>query len=149
MLLRLLSTTLLALTCASAMAADPVSGDLQIDTPWARALPPNAPAGAAYFVLRNQGESADRLLGASSPIAEKTELHTHIHMGEVLKMQQVESVAIAAGETVRFAPGGNHVMFFGLKQPLVAGAEFPLSLQFEGAGTLDVQVQVLQQAPAE
>jgi periplasmic copper chaperone A len=149
MLMRLLSTTLLALTCTATMAAEPASGGLQIENPWARALPPNAPAGAAYFVIRNGGESADRLLGASSAIAEKTELHTHVHSGEVMKMQQIDSAAIAAGETLRFAPGGNHVMFFGLKQPLVAGNQFALTLEFETAGKLDVEVQVLEQAPVE
>lgn len=149
MLKRLLASSLLALSCSAALAAHEYSaGDLHIEHPWARELPPNAPVGAAYFVIHNKSVEADRLISAQSPIADKAELHTHVHVGEVMKMQRIESVALPAGGEARFAPGGNHVMLFGLKQPLVAGEEFPLTLQFEKAGTLEVQVKVENQAPA-
>jgi copper(I)-binding protein len=88
------------------------------------------------------------LVSANSPIAAKAELHTHVMLGEVMKMQQVESVAIPAGGDVKFAPGGNHVMLFGLKKPLVAGEYFPLTLVFEKSGAVDVEVKVEQDAPA-
>lgn len=141
-------TALLTAFCTLAMAHDFSVGALRIDHPWSRALPPNAPAGAAYFVIHNNGTDTDSLVSASSPIAEKAELHTHVMLGEVMKMQQVDSVAVPAGGEATFAPGGNHVMLFGLKKPLVAGESFPLTLVFQNAGAVDVEVKIEQDAPA-
>lgn len=146
--MRTLTALLLTAFCTVAMAHDFKVGALKIDHPWSRALPPNAPAGAAYFVIHSQSTDKDALVSANSPIAEKTELHTHVMLGEVMKMQQIDSVAIPAGGEAVFAPGGNHVMLFGLKKPLVAGESFPLTLVFEKAGAVDVQVKVEQDAPA-
>lgn len=145
--MRFLTAFLLTAFCTLAMAHDFKVGALQIDHPWSRELPPNAPAGAAYFVIHSQSADADALLSVSSPIAEKAELHTHVMLGEVMKMQQIDSVAVPAGGQAVFAPGGNHVMLFGLKKPLVAGESFPLTLVFEKAGAVDVQVNVEQDAP--
>lgn len=146
--MRILISILLSVFCTLALAHDFTVGSLRIDHPWSRALPPNAPAGAAYFVVQNSGTAADTLVSASSPVAEKAELHTHVMLGEVMKMQQVESVAIPAGGNATFAPGGNHVMLFGLKKPLVAGESFALTLVFQNAGAVDVEVKIEQDAPA-
>ncbi|SEJ58382.1 hypothetical protein SAMN05216201_11194 [Pseudomonas linyingensis] len=117
-------------------------GELTIDHPWSRELPPNAPAGAAYFTLHNQGAEADRLIAASSPRAQKSELHTHLQQDGMMKMVQIPGVDIPTHGEVVFQPGGNHVMLFGLSQPLKAGEQFPLTLEFEKAGKVDVQVKV-------
>lgn len=146
-MMRILMATLLTSFCTLAMAHDFIVGALQIDHPWSRALPPNAPVGAAYMVVLNSSAEPDALVSASTPIASKAELHTHVMSGEVMKMQQVESVTIPAGGEARFAPGGNHVMLFGLKKPLVAGESFPLTLVFEKAGAVDVEVNIQQDAP--
>lgn len=142
MLIRLFASSLLAFACSSSFAHDYSIGELKIDHPWSRALPPNAAAGAAYFVLHNQGKTADRLLGAQTPRATKTEIHTMLQLGEVMKMQQLDSVGIPAGGEAKFAPGGTHLMLFGLQKPLVAGERFPLTLQFEKAGKVDVEVKI-------
>lgn len=142
MLARIAFSSLLALSCSTSFAADYQVGDLTISDPWSRALPPNAPAGAAYFKITNHGQGQDKLIAADSDIAGKTELHTHIHVGEVMRMQKIDAVEIpAAGEAV-FAPGGNHVMLIGLKQPLEKGLTFPLTLEFEKAGKVQVEVEV-------
>jgi copper(I)-binding protein len=146
--MRILIASLLAVFCSFCMAHEFTIAELHIDHPWSRALPPNAPAGAAYFVISNKGAAPDTLVSASSPIADKAELHTHVMLGEVMSMQKVDSVGIAEGGEAVFAPGGNHVMLFGLKQPLVAGESFPLTLVFEKAGAVEVQVKVEQDAPA-
>ena len=115
---------------------------------WSRAMPPSAPTGAVYFVLTNPGTAADKLIGVQTPRAEKAELHTHVHKGEVMSMEQIESVELAAGAEVTFEPGGNHVMLFKLNEPLVAGQHFPITLIFEKAGEVTVDVGILEQAPA-
>ena len=146
--MRILIVTLLSAFCTFATAQDFTVGTLRIDNSWSRALPPNAPAGAAYFVIHNSGTDTDSLVSASSPIAGKAELHTHVMNGEVMKMQQVDSVTVPAGGEAIFAPGGNHVMLFGLKKPLVAGEAFPLTLVFQNAGAVDIEVQIEQDAPS-
>lgn len=148
----LLKRTLLlgALLGASllAQAHDYQAGELHIEHPWSRAMPPVAPTAAAYFVVHNQGGEADRLLAVSSPVAGKAELHEHLHEGEVMKMQQVASVDIPAGGEVRFAPMGYHVMLFDLKQQARDGERFPLTLTFEKAGVVEIEVAVQSEAPA-
>ncbi|RJG11086.1 copper chaperone PCu(A)C [Pseudomonas cavernicola] len=148
MLVRMLTSTLLALVCSASFAHEYTAGELHIAHPWARALPPNAPTGAAYFVIHNHGQTEDRLIGAATPRAAKAELHTIVQLGEVMKMQHLDSVGIPVGGEVKFAPGGTHLMLFGLKQPLVAGERFPLTLQFEKAGKVDVEVAIEAEAPA-
>lgn len=142
MLIRLVASALLALVCNSSFAHEYSAGELQIAHPWSRALPPNAVTGAAYLVVHNQGKTEDRLLSAQTPRATKTEIHTMLQLGEVMRMQKLDSVGIPAGGETTLAPGGTHLMLFGLQMPLVAGERFPLTLQFEKAGKVDVEVLI-------
>ena len=142
----LLGATLLG---AQALAHDFTAGDMHITHPWSRALPPVAPTGAAYLILENMGDQADRLIAAASPIAGRVELHEHIHQDGLMKMQQIDSVEIAPGAQVEFKPGGHHFMLFDLQQPLVEGSSYPMTLNFEHAGEVDVEVKVTgEPAPA-
>ena len=126
------------------------AGDLEIAHPWSQELPPNAPTVAAYFVIRNTGNTADRLLGVDTPIAEKAELHQHVMQGDLMKMQPVPSVEVAPGAAVTFAPMAYHVMLVGLKDRslLKDGERFPMTLHFEKAGDISVEVKVQKQPPA-
>jgi copper(I)-binding protein len=123
-------------------------GTLHIEHPWSREMPPVAPTAAAYFVVHNKGNEADRLLSVATPVAGKAEIHEHIHADGLMKMQQVQSVAIPAGGEVKFEPMGYHVMLFNLPQQAKDGERFPLTLTFEKAGTLEVEVAVHKDAPA-
>jgi copper(I)-binding protein len=125
------------------------AGPLQINAPWSLELPPNAPTVAAYFVIHNAGQTPDRLLSVQSPVAGSAQLHEHQHVDGMMKMQQVPEVDIAPGQDAIFAPMAYHVMLLDLKDrsQLVQGQHFPLTLQFEKAGDVTVQVQVLKQAP--
>jgi len=116
--------------------------------PWSREMPPVAPTAAAYFVVHNKGSEADRLLSVSTPVAGKAELHEHVHADGVMKMQQVQDVVIPAGGEVKFEPMGYHVMLFGVKQQLKDGERFPMTLRFEKAGEVQVEVAVQKDAPA-
>ncbi|MFA5679466.1 MAG: copper chaperone PCu(A)C [Pseudomonas sp.] len=130
------------------LAYDYTAGDLHINHPWSRALPPVAPTGATYLTIENRGQQSDTLIGARTPVAGHTELHEHVHQNGLMKMQQIDSVEIAAGQSVEFRPGGHHVMLFDLKEPLVAGHDYPMTLIFERAGEVDVKVQVGESEPA-
>ena len=130
-----------------ASAHDYSAGELQIEHPWSREMPAVAPTAAAYFVVHNKGAEDDRLLGVSTPHAGKAELHEHIHADGLMKMQQVQNVAIPAGGEVQFAPMGYHVMLFNLQQQAKDGERFPLTLTFEKAGTVEVEIAVHKDAP--
>ncbi|WP_339486552.1 copper chaperone PCu(A)C [Pseudomonas sp. EL_65y_Pfl2_R95] len=123
-------------------------GSLHIEHPWSREMPPVAPTAAAYFVVDNNGKEADRLIAIHTPVAEKAEMHEHVHAGGVMKMQQVQAVDIPVGGQVKFEPMGYHVMLFGLEQQMKAGEHFPMTLTFEKAGDVEVQVNVQKDAPA-
>lgn len=138
----LLSTPLLA------QAHEYKAGKIEIDHPWSREMPPSAPNAAAFFVLHNQSDTADRLVSASSPQAQKTEIHEHVHKDGLMKMQQVQGVDLPAGGEVKFVPMGYHVMLFGVKKQLKDGERFPMTLRFEKAGEVQVEVAVQKDAPA-
>ena len=121
---------------ASAFAAD-----IDINDPWARASAGMARAGAAFMEIRNTG-GADRLVAASADVSETVELHTHIQDGEIMRMRRVDAIDLPAGETVRLEPGGLHVMFLGLHAPLEEGQRFPLTLTFETAGDVTIDVEI-------
>jgi len=140
----LLAAAALAALAPAALAHDFTLGQLFIGHPYAPATPGAARTGAAYLSIENRGTAADRLLAAATPAADKTELHTHIMDGNVARMRQVVAIDIAAGGKVELKPGGLHVMLIGLKQPLRDGDKFPLTLTFEKAGAVTVEIAVQQ-----
>ena len=119
----------------------------KVEAAWARPTV-NGQAGGGGFLKITGGSSADKLVGVSAPVSKTTELHTMEMDGNVMRMRPIEAIDIPAGQTVELKPGGNHVMFMGLTQTLKAGARFPLTLKFEKAGEVKVDVQVATQAPA-
>lgn len=120
-------------------AAD--QGSLHIEQPWAAETPPVAPTGAAYLHIVNAGV-ADRLLHAKTEMASYVELHTTIMDGGVMRMRKLEALDVPGGTTVKLEPGQVHIMLIDLKQPLRAGQSFPLTLEFEKAGMLEVQIPI-------
>lgn len=122
-------------------AHDYEAGTLHIAHPWARATVPGQPAGGAYLELENRG-GADRLLSARSPASARVELHSMTMEGEVMRMRELEAVPLPAGATVKFQPGGLHLMLMGLKAPLKQGERVPLTLRFEKAGEVTVELSV-------
>jgi copper(I)-binding protein len=139
----------LALPAACVEAQDYAKGQLSVAQPWSMALPPNAPTVAAYFVITNSSPDTDRLEAVGSPIAGAAQLHEHINQNGLMKMQHVETVDVPAGGTVTFAPMAYHVMLLDLKDRsrLIDGQTFPLTLHFQKAGDLTVDVVVLKQPP--
>lgn len=116
-------------------------GDLHIMQPWARATIGAGKTGAVYLTLGNHGP-ADRLIAVQTPVAKKAALHGHQEQDGVMKMRPVAAVEVPAGGHAELAPGGLHVMLMGLEAPLVEGDSFPLTLVFEKAGSVEVQVTV-------
>lgn len=137
-----LAVTLLFLAGIS-RAEDVKVGSLDISTAWARATPKGATIGGGYLKITNAGATADRLVGGSTVISGKFEVHEMSMSGGVMKMRPVSGgLEIKPGETVELKPGGVHIMFVGLKQQLQQGQHFKAALQFEKAGKVDVDFSV-------
>jgi copper(I)-binding protein len=118
------------------------AGGLQIVNPWARATPKGAKVGAGYLTITNKGTESDRLIGGSAVPASRFELHTTVTENGVGRMRRIDGLEIKPGETVAFRPGGMHVMFVGLKQPLSQGQTVKGTLVFERAGTIAIEFAV-------
>ena len=116
-------------------------GDIAISGAVARASIGSAPTSAAYMTIATAG-AVDRLVAAASPAAQAVELHASVQEGGVSKMRRVEAVPVAPDAPAELAPGGHHIMLIGLVAPLEDGTAVPLTLTFEKAGevTLDVPV---------
>ena len=127
----------------NALAHDYKVGDIAIAHPWSRATPPNAPVAGGYMTLSNEGSSEDRLIGGSSSVAGEVQIHEMTMDGSIMKMRQLESgLAVPGGETVTLQPGGYHIMLMELKQRIEQGSSVPLTLEFEKAGKVDLELSV-------
>ena len=136
----LLAAAALSVSALPALAED---AKLTIMDPYARASTPSSKSGAIFLEVMNAGP-ADRLIGASTPAAGQTMLHTHKEDANgVIKMIHVdEGFEVPAGGTLELKRGGKHVMLMGLTGPLEQGDTVPLTLIFEQAGEISVEVPV-------
>ena len=115
---------------ASAAAAPPTVTDA-----WIRATPPGAVTAAAYLTITSAGV-ADRLVGAATSTAGAVEIHSQ-------HMTRVAELTLPAGEAVRLEPGGQHLMLIDSKTPMVPGTKVALSLRFAEAGSVELDVPVV------
>jgi len=133
----------LTLAAGPAVAENYKVGSIEIEQPWARATPKGATIGAAYMKLTNTGSEPDRLVGGSVAFARRFELHSMTMEQGVMKMREVkDGLEIKPGETVELKPGGYHVMFVDLKEPLKQGEDVTVTLKFAKAGTIEVKYPV-------
>jgi hypothetical protein len=124
-----------------AQAEEVRAGDIVVAEVWGRASVGSG-AGALYLTLRNEGDAADRLVGAETPVAGRAELHVHSMDGDVARMRPAEGVDLPPGATVVLAPGGTHIMLMGLAAPLKAGDSVPVTLRFAAAGTVEATAAI-------
>ena len=118
-------------------------GNLTVTSPWTRATPGGAKIAGGYLKITNNGTSADRFVGAKSEATGHVEIHEMSMSDGVMKMRPLPNgLEIKPGETVELKSGGYHLMFMDLKQPLKQGDTFKATLQFEKAGSLDVNFSV-------
>lgn len=127
---------LLLLAAASATAADPVT----VSDPWVRATAPGQNVAGAYMELTSPGGGA--LVSAASPVAGVVELHSMKVEDGVMKMRAVPRIDLPAGQAVKLAPGGYHVMLMDLKRELKPGDTVPITLTLEGRDQAKTNLEV-------
>ena len=124
-----------------AVAEDYTVGNVMIGEPWARVTLKSRPA-AAYMTLHNMGDAADKIVAASSPLAERVEMHTHSMTDGVMRMRKVEAIDLVPKGHTELKPGGLHLMIFGLKEQLKKGQVIPVTLTLKTAGKVEIKALV-------
>lgn len=118
-----------------------------VTDPWVRATVPSQKSAGAYLAVQSAANA--RLVGVSTPVAGRAELHEMAMENNTMRMRQVDGIDLPAGTPVKLASGGYHVMFFDLKRQLKAGETVPLTLVVQDAAkkrssvTVEVQVRPL------
>jgi copper(I)-binding protein len=140
----LVGPVLMAVIIAGPTRAKEVkAGDLFITQAWSRATPKGAQIAGGYLTIENKGSASDRIVGVSSDIAGKVDVHEMAMNNGVMKMRPLDQgLTIEAGKTVKLAPGGYHLMLMNLRGPLLQGDTVPITLQFEKAGKVTVSLAV-------
>ena len=144
-LARLMTAAALVLLAQSpaAFAQQAAPAPIEITQAWSRATPGGAPVGAGYLALTNRGAQADRLIGGSSEVAARIEVHEMSMDNGVMKMRELAGgLEVKPGETVTLKPGGNHLMLMGLKRGLKEGERFKAQLDFAKGGKTEVEFVV-------
>lgn len=132
------------LAAAPVLAEEDKAGAIEISHPWARATSPSAPTAGGYLTIVNHGAEADRLLGGTSPLAERMELHQMTMTEGVMTMRMLaDGLEIPPRASVTLEPGSYHLMFVGPKTQLKEGDAFPSILRFENAGEIEMQFEVV------
>ena len=140
---RLILAAAVSLLTVPAMAQDYKLGSLEITAPWTRATAPTARSGGGFMTITNKGTTPDRLVSARSNVSDKVEIHEMQMDGSVMRMRELaKGLDIPPGATVMLKPGSYHIMFMELKAPLAKDAKVPVTLVFEKAGSIDVQLDV-------
>ena len=127
---------------ADRVRAQPAS-TLTIEQPWSRATPGGAKVAGGFLTIRNAGPAPDRLVGGSTGIAGRVEIHETTMADGISRMRELDQgIAVSPGGAVELKPGGYHLMFQDLKQPLKEGDRFTAILRFEHAGERPVEFRV-------
>ena len=129
--------------CPPSGAQQAAPATMEIVRAWSRATPAAAPVGAGYLALTNRGAEADRLIGGTTEVAARIEVHEMSMDNGVMKMRELpDGLEVKPGATVELKPGGNHLMLVGLKRGLKEGERFKAQLVFARGGKADVEFVV-------
>ena len=122
---------------------------LELANTWVRALPPTQTNTAAYLSLTNRSAAAVSIVGASSDVAKKVEIHTTREIDGYMRMEQLQGLSVAAGQTVELAPGGTHLMLLGLARMPVPGDAVRLCLELASGDDVCTVAEVRKTAPGQ
>lgn len=118
----------------SLSAAAEQSAVVELADVWVRALPPTQTNTAAYLTVINRGETGITIVGGSADLAGKVEVHTTREIDGYMRMEQLESLSVPAGQSVQLAPGGTHLMLLGLARMPLSGDTVRLCLELAAGG---------------
>lgn len=118
------------------------AGAINIESAYVRHLPPTLPNTGAFMVFVNSSDADIAAIRAESDVAEKVEMHTHIHKDGLMQMREVEKIDIPANGQTALAPGGFHIMLIGLKKPLELGQMVEITVNFDDGSSEKTTAEV-------
>tara|TARA_B110000305_G_scaffold127935_1_gene143178 strand:- start:227 stop:760 length:534 start_codon:yes stop_codon:yes gene_type:complete len=118
------------------------AGQLTVSNGYIRKMPPGQKVTAAFMILQNSTDRACRVIGASTDIADRVEIHKNSYQNGVMSMRPVEGIELAPGKTVSFESGGYHLMLFGLKRELDEDEQHRVTLIFDRCPELPFDAKV-------
>jgi len=130
------------ISLALSMSFAAIAADVSISDATVRGMPPGQKITAAFMTVTNSGETSCDIVAVETSVAERAELHTHLHENGMMKMRQVGKVEVPAGETVLFKPGSLHIMMFGLQRDLVEDETVSLIIDFSNCDDVTVDATV-------
>ncbi|NCP10341.1 MAG: copper chaperone PCu(A)C [Sphingomonadales bacterium] len=118
--------------------------DLHVDRAYVRlAANPDAPS-ALYFTVHG-GAKDTRLLNVLIDYALRYEMHESAKGADgLVTMKKLEYADIPAGEDVKFAPGGKHVMVWGIDPKVIAANKMPVIFVFQNGDRIEFDAQFVQ-----
>lgn len=138
-------TSTFLMACLSITSFNVFANDasvIDVDNAYIREVPPGAMATGSFLTLKNNSEQEVRLVGATSNVAKKVQLHTHINDNGVMKMRQIKYISVAAHQETKLQPGGLHIMFIGLQKELKEGQTIPMTLKFQDGSQKSLTIPV-------
>src|SRR5450830_471477 len=126
-----MTRSLIAFLAAAALSTGALAQSLQVSVtdPWVRATVPQQKSAGAF--MRLQSPAPARLVGVSTPVAGRAEIHEMAMENNTMRMRQVDGIDLPAGQAVNLASGGYHLMFFDLKRQLKEGETVPVTLEVQ------------------
>ncbi|MEP0072653.1 MAG: copper chaperone PCu(A)C [Marinomonas sp.] len=119
------------------------SAQLEISRTNLKANIPGSDNTAAYMLVENLTKDDVRIVGAETDVAEFAELHSHRMDGDRMIMRHEKYIDVDAGESVRFAPNGYHIMLIGLKQRVKHGEQAKIVLKYDDGTSQAFQFDII------
>ena len=115
---------------------------ISVEQAYIRSSIPGTSITSSYMIIENKGEKTVTLLGASSKISPRIEIHQHSMSDGMMRMRQLDSIEIKAKQRLVLQPSGLHLMLFDIKQPLQAQQKVELTLNFSNKSPVTMQVPI-------
>ena len=137
----LLTLTILLGSCST-------TGEMEVHQAWIRPTAKGENA-AVYLTMHNHSTTEDELTGATTTVADVVEVHESKVENDIMQMNKISSLPIAADEEIIFTPGGLHIMLIDIKQELILGEHIGLILHFKNHEDIVVEVHIEDSMPEE
>jgi periplasmic copper chaperone A len=133
------SVILIAITCFTNVAnANPIT----VDNSYVREVIPGNNVTSAYMAINNGSDKDIMLVGATSDISPRVEIHAHAMEDGMMKMRQLASLNVSAKQSVFLQPMGFHLMMFEIDKPVKAGEIVTITLLFNDGSEVKLNAPV-------
>ena len=116
--------------------------DLSVNDAYVRTMPPGQTRTAGFLTVTNNSLKRCQLLSGTSSISPRIEFHEHQHVQGMMQMRQVDRVVVAAGQTISFSPGAQHIMLFEIDTKLTVGETTQMEIASDQCGAISFTAEI-------